>query len=519
MLNSFFTVTKWVTKLINHGHDYRLQNQTARRVVFSNIVYLCLPIVYFIFLIIDFKAYLQSIFTLRFDQFMVPIIIAICYICLFLNKFNYSLLSRCLFLLAWPLLMHIIPIWLLHSPSDYILAFPAGLIFHSMLIQLMLSNKEEPLFYFILLIANFLTMYFAREILTYYDTEKFLPQDPSFYSYYRLDSILYWLLFNLVIFYTVFELERRTIEIQAKNLYLAEYNEELTTRENEITAQNEELLQHQEEINSQRDLLNLQNIKLIESQHTIEWKNQEIHKKNQNLEYEVELRTKELVEYTQQLEQFAYITAHNLRAPVARILGLGQLITLKLVVENEEKEIINKLLKTTIELDEVIKDLNSILEIKKNNTEIYEKVSLSNTIQKVELGLQKEIEETNTEIKTDLSAISVINAFPAYLYSIIYNLVSNSIKYRHPLRPPNIRIKTEMVNGLVCLSIEDNGIGIDLDNQGKHIFNLYKRFHFHVEGKGIGLYLVKTQVESLGGRITVESEINKGTIFNIYLKA
>jgi signal transduction histidine kinase len=102
--------------------------------------------------------------------------------------------------------------------------------------------------------------------------------------------------------------------------------------------------------------------------------------------------------------------------------------------------------------------------------------------------------------------------------SILMNLISNAIKYRHPDRAPRISIRTTRVDGEVCLSVRDNGLGMDLDSYGDKLFTLYGRFHSHVDGKGLGLYLVRTHVQAMGGRIEVESEPGKGTAFSVFLK-
>jgi signal transduction histidine kinase len=96
-------------------------------------------------------------------------------------------------------------------------------------------------------------------------------------------------------------------------------------------------------------------------------------------------------------------------------------------------------------------------------------------------------------------------------------MLTNAIKYKHPKRGPVICIKSFIVDEYICVSFADNGIGMDLaQNKGK-LFGLYKRFHFHVEGKGLGLHLVKTQVDALHGKIEVESQPGEGTTFKIYL--
>ncbi len=315
------------------------------------------------------------------------------------------------------------------------------------------------------------------------------------------------------------------ISVSEKTRQLREVNEELVLREEEIKAQNEdlsiqneELFSRQEEIATQRDLLTEQNQRLEDAWKTIETQNREILLHNKTLDQEVKERTQKLVEYNQQLEQFAFITAHNLRAPVARILGLGQVLDLSKDNLDEERMIVSKLIATTVELDKVVKDVSTILEIKKSNTPVIKKIDLTEELNNIKANLESEIAETNTEIREDFSKANVIYTAKAYLDSILINLIHNAIKYRDLSRKPAIHIRTEIEDGYICLLISDNGLGIDLALHQNNIFNLYKRFHSHVEGKGMGLYLVKTQVTALGGKIEVESEVNVGTTFKVFLR-
>jgi ligand-binding sensor domain-containing protein/signal transduction histidine kinase len=310
----------------------------------------------------------------------------------------------------------------------------------------------------------------------------------------------------------------RTRELKIANEEISEINKELVVREEEIQSQNDELysrnnelVRRQEEIATQRDLLADQNQQLQEARTIIE-------AHNQTLDQEVKERTQELVDYNQQLEQFAFIAAHNLRAPVARILGLGQILELAKDNPQEEKLIVDKLIFTTEELDRVVKDINTVLVIRKNTVLTISEINLTEELQLIEDNLKNEIADTQAEIRADFTQVNMIHSVKPYLDSILLNLISNAIKYRQPGKNPCIQIRTETQNGYVCLSIKDNGLGIDLQHHQKQLFNLYKRFHAHVEGKGMGLYLVKTQVMALGGKIEVESQVNVGTTFKVFLK-
>ncbi|AYB34193.1 sensor histidine kinase [Chryseolinea soli] len=303
----------------------------------------------------------------------------------------------------------------------------------------------------------------------------------------------------------------RTHEIHQQNIALQH-------SQGEIEAQNEELKSQQEEISSQRDLLARQNKKLNQAKEIILRQNKEIRAKNDSLEEDIKERTKVLVEYNQQLEQFAFIAAHNLRAPAARILGLGKVLELSEDNKDEERAIIRRLVASTAEMDTVIKDLNVILEIKSNNSNYFTSVNLYDELTLVRSNLAREIVETNASIRASFDDAPIILSVKPYVDSILLNLISNAIKYRNPDKVPVIDLKTEPDGEFICLTVSDNGLGFDVNQQRQNIFSLYKRFHFHVEGKGMGLYLVKTQVTALGGRIEVESRVNEGTTFRVYFK-
>jgi signal transduction histidine kinase len=252
--------------------------------------------------------------------------------------------------------------------------------------------------------------------------------------------------------------------------------------------------------------------------------NQLLNQYNRDLAEQVYKRTldlvdsnTELIRQNNQLEQFGYIIAHNLRAPVARILGLTNIINSPDFNMPADQKVIERLQLTSKELDTVIHDLNSILDIKKGINNTLERIDLMHRLEKVKENLREKIRESNTIINSDFSAVNVLFAIPAYIESILYNLISNAIKYKSEYRSPLIDLSTHIEEGMVYITVEDNGIGIDLENQKDKLFNLYQRFHSHVEGKGMGLFLVKTQIEAMNGKIEVQSQVNVGTTFKICL--
>ena len=100
--------------------------------------------------------------------------------------------------------------------------------------------------------------------------------------------------------------------------------------------------------------------------------------------------------------------------------------------------------------------------------------------------------------------------------SIIHNLLTNAVKYKHPDRNPIISVNTKKEGNKIVLSVKDNGIGIDLRKNGDKLFGMYKTFHANDDARGIGLYITKNQIEAMGGNILVYSEVDKGTTFKVY---
>jgi signal transduction histidine kinase len=310
----------------------------------------------------------------------------------------------------------------------------------------------------------------------------------------------------------------RTSEILEKNRELQHRQDEIEAQNEEMRSQNDQLVYQQGEITAQRDLLTLQNSKLTQAQEIILQQQAEIKHKNESLEIEVARKTKELVSNNQQLEQFAFTSAHNLRAPVARILGLGNVLSYTSHNREEEQLIIRNIIKSTVELDTTIKDLNRILDIRSNVDAPVTSIDFCDEMARIKSNLAKDIWQTACTIKEDFSEAPSIVAVKAYVDSILFNLVSNAIKYRSPERPLFISVRTSVVNEFICLQVTDNGLGIDLAKYGNQIFALYKRFHTHIEGKGLGLHLVKMQAAAAGGYVDVTSIPNKGSTFYVYLK-
>jgi signal transduction histidine kinase len=155
--------------------------------------------------------------------------------------------------------------------------------------------------------------------------------------------------------------------------------------------------------------------------------------------------------------------------------------------------------------------------MRSNRLNAKEVVSISGTVDKVKIAIQLQIDRYDVTVNVDTSEIDSLRTIRSYFYSILYNLISNAIKFRSPDRKPIIKIVAEKNGNNLHLAVSDNGIGINLTQFQDRLFGLYQRFHLESEGRGIGLYMVKTQVQLLNGTITIDSEPDKGTTFRISL--
>jgi signal transduction histidine kinase len=219
------------------------------------------------------------------------------------------------------------------------------------------------------------------------------------------------------------------------------------------------------------------------------------------------------------LDNFIYTASHDLRAPISNIEGLVDALDSVLLQSQElpeVKEIIELMRFSVNKFKETIKDLTEISKIQKEKIEDVQEVDVLELLNEIELGIKEVIDSSNAKIELELNE-SKIRFSKKNLRSIFYNLISNAIKYKAPNRNPYIKIKTERKDGFILFSISDNGLGIPQKHQGK-IFTMFKRFHDHVDGTGIGLYIVKRILDNEGGIINVDSQEGKGSTFNVFFK-
>ncbi len=226
-----------------------------------------------------------------------------------------------------------------------------------------------------------------------------------------------------------------------------------------------------------------------------------------------------VTEQNKRLLNFSYIVSHNLRSHTSNIKSIVNFLNTS-TEEGERVELTSHLTNVSEMLDETLNNLNEVLSIQKNVNITVEKINLSFYIDKALSVLKDQIEKKNIQIISNYDTSLEVNFNAAYLESIVYNLISNAIKYskQNNMVPSFIRINTVVNDNKYSLSIADNGIGMDMVKNGDKLFGMYKTFHDNEDARGIGLFITKNQIEAMGGKIEVFSELGVGTTFKITFK-
>ncbi len=236
---------------------------------------------------------------------------------------------------------------------------------------------------------------------------------------------------------------------------------------------------------------------------------------------QVEKETLALLEIAEsqneRLKNFAYIVSHNLRSHSGGISTLVELIELEFP-DFSQSDFFDYLKKSSLNLTETIKHLTEVVQINLSAKEKLETVSLKPIIDNNINSLISLAKNANINITNEVQNHVKVNAIPAYLDSVIMNFITNAIKYNSKERESFLKIQSEETNKHVVLKFVDNGLGIDLKKHGNKLFGMYKTFHQHEDSRGIGLFITKNQIQSMNGKIEVESQVNIGTTFKIYLE-
>lgn len=285
---------------------------------------------------------------------------------------------------------------------------------------------------------------------------------------------------------------RKTIEVISEKLFLSNsklenLNDELQIANEDLNASNEELQAANEEINVTNEELRSANEKLGQ--------------------------------VNSELDGFIYTASHDLKAPILNIEGLVHALKGSLPVSMEDGSIIYQLIEfiegSVKRFNQTIEDLTSVAKIQKEDFSYTTIISLRDVIDEVLLDLEYMVKKSEPLIDFD-PACSIVTFSRKNLRSIVYNLISNAIKYRHPERRPRISINCRVEDHYHIISISDNGMGMNLKRDNK-LFKMFGRLHHHVDGTGVGLHMVKKIIENSGGKIEVRSEVNVGSTFEVFI--
>ncbi|MDQ4140699.1 MAG: HAMP domain-containing histidine kinase [Bacteroidota bacterium] len=240
---------------------------------------------------------------------------------------------------------------------------------------------------------------------------------------------------------------------------------------------------------------------------------QEIRVKSQTLEK----RNQELTNINQGLDDIVYMASHDLKTPIQNLQTIFEELYL-IAVKNlspDDQQLISFGKNSVNRLKRTISDLTQIIKSQQMAPEAPEPVKLSQVLQEIQIELSREISATRAHVHFQLQAQEVLFS-RIHLRSILFNLFSNAIKYRAPDRVPEVNFSAEPVKGGVLIRVTDNGLGLTEQQQTK-LFTIFKRFHSHVDGSGIGLYIVKRILENSGGHIQVSSKVGTGTCFTLFI--
>ncbi|WP_298246126.1 HAMP domain-containing sensor histidine kinase [uncultured Christiangramia sp.] len=224
-----------------------------------------------------------------------------------------------------------------------------------------------------------------------------------------------------------------------------------------------------------------------------------------------------VMEQNKRLLNFAYIVSHNLRSHASNMQSILELYTEEDSVEEKDRYI-ELLQKVSGNLDQSLHDLNDVVSISTNMDISIQKINVREMLENTLEILIPQINRKEARIRNKVPAEMEVSFNAAYMESVLLNFLTNALLYTDKSRTPEIIISGYLKNERWVLEVEDNGIGIDMDAYGDKIFGLYKTFSSRKDGRGVGLFITKNQVEAMGGSVDVESTPGEGTTFKVYFK-
>ncbi|TBW30133.1 PAS domain S-box protein [Gramella sp. KN1008] len=224
-----------------------------------------------------------------------------------------------------------------------------------------------------------------------------------------------------------------------------------------------------------------------------------------------------VMEQNKRLLNFAYIVSHNLRSHSSNLESILELYATE-DSEEERQNYVHLLQNVSDNLNQSLQDLNEVVSINTNLDITIEEVSVADYVDKTLKLLRLQIKSKEARINKEIPEEMMVLFNPAYMESVLLNFLTNSLRYSHPVRTPEIAIRGYSHNGSWVLEIEDNGIGINLEKHGEKVFGLYKTFSGRRDSRGVGLFITKNQINAMGGTVEVESKPEIGSLFKVFFK-
>jgi PAS domain S-box-containing protein len=237
--------------------------------------------------------------------------------------------------------------------------------------------------------------------------------------------------------------------------------------------------------------------------------------------HELEANNARLRRTNDDLDNFIYTASHDLKQPITNMAGIFEELTRTAYFRDPDAiKLIGYFERALKRIFATIDDLSAIVQVQRLEQQVpAEPVPLTPLLEEIMASLHDQIAQTGATIELDFATYPVISFVRPNLHSLFLNLLTNSLRYAAPERAPHIRVSSapDLTSGRPVLTVQDNGLGIDLERYGQQLFQLFRRFHAHIEGTGMGLYLVNRIVQNHGGRVEVQSSVGEGTTFLIYL--
>ncbi len=250
----------------------------------------------------------------------------------------------------------------------------------------------------------------------------------------------------------------------------------------------------------------------------------DIHERKLALEREAQAQrllrenNEQLTRVNADLDNFVYTASHDLKQPVNNIEGLLHALLDELPAERPGAvPAILRMMGDAVErFKHTVEQLTDVARLERDPGAVGP-VSVAAVVRDVRLDLEPLVQAAAAHVAIDVAACPPVPFSEKNLRSVVYNLLSNALKYRAAERPLRIALTGRAVGDEVMLAVADNGLGLDLTGEPR-LFGMFQRLHGHVEGSGIGLYMVKKMVENAGGRIEVQSQVGVGSTFTVYFR-